>query len=392
LVNNTEQVLQGEEAVMVSTGNEHAAWVTSDGSVWTWGGGTHSEMGISIPTGGHGAIEMCPLLLYRPDVFCPAAVMVACGSDFTLVLTEVGGVWSCGRGCTGESGLNNWEGLSVLTQIHPARFGGLDDDGSPVVQIGMIAVGSSHSMSVGNGGGRLWTWGKNNCGQLGHSSVNTDTDLCTLTEINLTTFNNIGVTTVATDPVEFVDGGTDFTMMVTVSGAVWGCGNCCHGELGLGIVRMHNVLQRATGHELLGEGGARTVACGAFYTLIVTHSNVVWSCGYIGNPVRGRMKVPICLSGNHFDNVGVMVTGAGCLHSAAVTTQGCVYTWGDAEHDEPHGLGFYSTHCTTPHKRFSKMRCVRSASAPGMQRRLRMHWLLPWDSMNALAVLLATHL
>ena len=76
------------------------------------------------------------------------AVMVACGSEYTLVLTAVGLVYSCGDGGNGQLGLGDLEHQLMLTLVGAEQFNG--------AQIVMVAAGASHSVAMG-AEGRVWT-------------------------------------------------------------------------------------------------------------------------------------------------------------------------------------------------------------------------------------------
>jgi len=85
---------------------------------------------------------------------------VACGAGFTIVVTEQGDAWACGR--------NNFGQLSLGSQAHqllPAHVGGREVfAGEPLV---MMAAGSMHTAGVTKDG-VLWSWGQRGFGQLGH--------------------------------------------------------------------------------------------------------------------------------------------------------------------------------------------------------------------------------
>jgi len=112
------------------------------------------------------------------------------------------------------------------TQIQPACFVSVDTTWTSIIRVGMIGMGDKHCMPVGNDGRRLWTWGNNQRGQLGHDTQGCFNNHYTPTEISATTLNIVTKnTTQAPDAVKFVDSVKDFTVVVTASGAVWACGS-----------------------------------------------------------------------------------------------------------------------------------------------------------------------
>ena len=353
LVNDTENVFKGEDAVMVAAGRVHAACVTSDGCAWIWGNecaSTHTADNGFQTT----ANALRPRLIYTPaGVGRTAAVMMACGHNFSLLLTETGEVWGMGddeNGCLGRGPDDDVTNKSIMARINPVYLGGVDSERRPLVHIGMIGVGDYHSLAVESNGGRLWTWGRNSAGQLGHGNHGCTTNRYLPTEINKHTFDVTTGQTVTADPVVFVDGSAATTMVVTASGAVWGCGDNQTGELGLGERRRYDTMQRVAGHETLGAGGARTVSCGPKHALVVTHTNNVWSCGRGIDPLLGTgmhqqdSLVLTPLNREDFDDADVAIAVAGSTHSAAVTTSGRMYSWGlSSPHRVHNGMGLDCT-------------------------------------------------
>ena len=129
----------------VAAGDSHAACVTSDSNVYTWGMAlkmigrrvsTHTVM--YGPRSGNLKVEL-------------PAVMVSCGADFTMILDVAGTVHTCGDGFHVKSGQLGRQFSTELRSIGSAFFGG-----APVV---MIAAGDTHSMAVerDSGTGTLWT-------------------------------------------------------------------------------------------------------------------------------------------------------------------------------------------------------------------------------------------
>jgi len=102
---------------------------------------------------------------------CPrcAALPLACamaaalGADWTVVLAEDGALHACGRGESGQLGLNSRE-----HRLQPARVGGAElPGGAPVV---LVAAGGRHWAAVLEDGAVL-TCGANAFGQLGHGDT-----------------------------------------------------------------------------------------------------------------------------------------------------------------------------------------------------------------------------
>ena len=320
----------GHEVVMVAAGAMMSACVTKDGSLWTWGYNAEGVLGHLHPS---------PLMdrsQCRPRRLCMSlhgnspVQMVACGFRFTLVLTISGQIWSFGQGVNYELGHGVRETTAVPKCIDPALFDG--------AEIGMIATGGHHSLALSKTGGKVWGWGYNSFGQTGAGNTESLVRVPTL----------IPEAAQDGDLMAFVSCGFDFSMLVTVNGVVWSCGNNGRNKAGLGDNVAHSlVLKRVAGDEYFGPGGIRMVSCGFTHTMLVAKNNTVWTCGSGENGVlaRGFNRIeegvggkgrPCLVDSATFSSSDseilsdndVLVVVAGKHSSFAVTSGGVVYLWG----------------------------------------------------------------
>jgi alpha-tubulin suppressor-like RCC1 family protein len=95
------EALSGHRVVAISAGDQHAAAVTDDGTVFSWGIGSDGQMGLrsrvmknSFPL---------PNTVLR-DERGVRAVGAACGGGHTAVLDDAGRLWVMGRGRDGQLG------------------------------------------------------------------------------------------------------------------------------------------------------------------------------------------------------------------------------------------------------------------------------------------------
>ena len=77
----------------------------------------------------------------------------------------------------------------------------------------------------------------------------------------------------------------------------------------------------------------RTVACGFFHTIAVTSAGEVYtfgqgSAGQLGHQDKGSRLVPTRVRPQCFDHAKIAFVAAGESHSAAVTEEGTLYTFG----------------------------------------------------------------
>lgn len=154
----------------VDASHFHTVAMTSEGKVftWGWGGGTSTKEKFTdaffgsggIGALGHGDLEdrNVPTLVEALSDDGVRAAQVGCGKSHTVVLTDEGMVWTWGKGDSGRLGH-----CSVADQKYPEPVEILNEDLGPCAE---IACGESFSMALTRDG-RVYTWGKNECGQLG---------------------------------------------------------------------------------------------------------------------------------------------------------------------------------------------------------------------------------
>jgi len=318
-------VFDHQEVVMVAAGLKHACCVTKNGSLWTWGHNVWGQLGLGDDSANFILSPHLVCIPHTPKFARSPALMVACGEDHTVVLTVAGQVWTCGANFNGQCGYGNNDlfEFNQLTLVNPEIFG-------TSAPIGMIAAGDEHTMAVGRNDKTLWTWGSNIDGQL--CLGNTVLRVYVPTQIPAATFGGAAVTT--------MDGGTDFTMIVTADGVLWACGHGSLGELGLGKRENFHTVQRVGGEDVFDGQGVRMAVCGMAHTIVVTNDNTMWTCGrdVLSILIHPQRNV---LSFTRIDTPrNAVVIAAGLFHSAAVTEDGTLYTWSAGRHlQDPHGLG-----------------------------------------------------
>ena len=296
--------------LLVAAGASHLAAVAEDGAVRTWGEGNTGQLG-------HGDVEdrVRPTRLGR-EVFAGApVVLVACGSSFTMVLTGVGSVYSCGHNDCGQLGHGDKTSRLVFTQV----FGQLG--GARVV---MVAGGGLHSVAV-SAEGDVFTWGGGNFGCLGHND-----------EQDRLAPAGLGRSQFAGGKIVSVDAGWAHTVALAEDGVLWVWGHGGWGRLGLGDTEDRLVPTRLGAQTMFGGSEVRMAACGYTHTLAVTKVGALWawgegSHGRLGlNDEHHRLR-PTRVGPRRFAGASIATVSGGFKHSSAVTEGGALYTWGQGE-------------------------------------------------------------
>lgn len=118
-------------------GEEHAAFLTTSGEVFTWGYGHDGQLG-------HGAKTH----LSSPkkiEGIKERAKKVACGGGHTAVLTESGELYLFGRGRDGQLGKGDSIESVASSKSAPTKVEFFAKNGMKVID---VAVGSNHTLAL----------------------------------------------------------------------------------------------------------------------------------------------------------------------------------------------------------------------------------------------------
>jgi alpha-tubulin suppressor-like RCC1 family protein len=134
-----------------AAGGSHTAAIKTDGTLWNWGAndsfnlgdGTSSSRSSPVTTTGGGTTWQ----------------QVACGTGFTVAVKTDGTLWAWGFNSSGQLGDS-----TTSTRSSPVTATG---GGTTWKQ---VACGSGHTAAVKTDG-TLWTWGGNTYGALGDNST-----------------------------------------------------------------------------------------------------------------------------------------------------------------------------------------------------------------------------
>ena len=170
----------------------------------------------------------------------------------------------------------------------------------------------------GTGAGSVWTWGQNTYGQLGDGTTENRADPL-----------------LVMDDVRAVCSGAYHTLAVTAGGTASGTGRNDFGQLGDGTPT-----DRLTfGPALVGLGDIEALTAGGVHTLALTSDGRVWATGnnnhgQLGDGTISTKTSPVqvvWLEDVVDLSAGQFVPSASIglnAHSAALTADGRVWTWG----------------------------------------------------------------
>ena len=145
----------------VAAGTKHAAAVDTKGQVLSWGfGGDWYKGGGQLGHGNLDAVASPKYVEWLKEYGGATIKSVSCGNSHTIFLTTDGEVLSCGVGEYGRLGTGGSSNAET-----PVSVSALLNE--TIVQ---VAAGNSHSIALDKDG-RMYTWGRNDAGQLGHADT-----------------------------------------------------------------------------------------------------------------------------------------------------------------------------------------------------------------------------
>ncbi|CAN6439014.1 unnamed protein product [Victoria cruziana] len=295
----------------VSCGGRHAALVSRQGEVYTWGEESGGRLGHGV-----GMDASQPRLVESFTAF--SVDFVACGEFHTCAVTLAGELFTWGDG-THKAGLLG-HGSDVSHWIPKRVCGPLEG-----IQVAAVSCGAWHTALISSNG-QLFTFGDGTFGVLGHGDrasvwfpkeVESLKGLRTIAVACGVWHTAAVVEVIVTQSSASLSSGKLFT---------WGDGD--KNRLGHGDKETRTV---PTCVPSLIEYNFHKVACGHSLTVGLTTSGRVFTMGstvygQLGNP-QSDGKVP-CLVEDKLVNESIEEISCGSYHVAALTSRNEVYTWG----------------------------------------------------------------
>ena len=277
----------------VGSGIYHTMAVKTDGTLWSWGANFDGELGTGTTTD-----QSSPgTTAGAGTTWCQTSA----GSSHTTAVKTDGTLWTWGRNSSGQLGTG-----TTTSRSSPGTTAGA---GTTWCQVGS---GYSHTAAVKTDG-TLWTWGRNSSGQLGTGTT--------------TSRSSPGTTAGAgTTWCQVSAGGYYHTAAIKTDGTLWTWGNNRYGQLGDGTTTSRS--------SPVTTAGAGTTWCqvgaGYAHTTAVKTDGTLWTWGYngygrLGTGTTTNRSSPGTTAGAGTTWCQVSASG---LHTAAVKTDGTLWTWG----------------------------------------------------------------
>lgn len=314
VVGNSSGGLPKQEAP-IAAGHSHTAYIKPDGTVWSWGANNYGQLGD-----GTTIQRRSPVQVKGPggQGFLSSVVAVAASNNHTLALKSDGTVWSWGWNDFGQLG----DGTSI-TRHTPIQVKGMGGTGY-LTDIVAIRTNNYHSVAL-KSDGTVWAWGNNNFGQLGNG---TSASYYIPVQVR-GRFGNGELTNIVS-----IAAGIYHTVALKADGTVWSWGYNADGQLGDGTETMSKTpVQVKWGRHPLTS--IKALDAGDYFTVALNANGFVYSWGYgesgrLGNGETSNQLTPVNVKGmggeGSLSNVQSLSTGGS--HTAAIATDGTVWSWG----------------------------------------------------------------
>ena len=224
---------------------------------------------------------------------------ITTGGNHTVALDESGRVWTWGSNDHGQLGHSG----GSLTNNEPTPVTGFSAD------IVAIAAGDYHTLAV-DANGQVWAWGRDNFGQISNTRISSSVPV---------------MVSGATDIVA-VAAGANHSVALKNDGTVWAWGRNTVGQLGNGETANVNTTPRV----VAGLSNIVKIAAGENHTLALKQDSTsvyAWGAndyGQLGDGGREAKLRPIQVEGM----TKVKLIASGDNHTIAVKEDGTVWTWG----------------------------------------------------------------
>jgi alpha-tubulin suppressor-like RCC1 family protein len=176
----------------IAAGHKHIAAIKTDGTLWVWGMNYAGSLGLGETTPRSSPTQVGALTTW---------LTLSSGTYQTIAITTSGAMWTWGDNAYGKLGLGD-----TIKRSSPVQIGALTTWAT-------ATPGKPHHSAAIKTNGTLWTWGRNDVGQLGLGNILTYSSpkqVGALTTWSMITCGQTLGTALKTDGTLWTWGGADF--------------------------------------------------------------------------------------------------------------------------------------------------------------------------------------
>lgn len=245
--NRPTQVLGVSNVLAASGIGNHSLVVRLDGTVWAAGTNLYGQLGIGNYVATNRLTQVSNI---------SNAIAASAGFQHSLVARLDGTAWAWGRNYYGQLGIGSSVGF-VNTPTQVSRLTGVSD----------VSAGMYFSMAL-KSDGTVWTWGYNDCGQLGNGT---------------TVGTNAPIQVSGLTGARAISAGMYHSLALLTNGTVWAWGYNYYGQLGIG-----NNVSTNRPVQVVGLSNVTAISAGSSHSMALKSDGTVWTWGYNGSGQLGN--------------------------------------------------------------------------------------------------------
>lgn len=332
----------------------HVMCANTNGNVFSWGNNTNGKLGDNTSDPHYTPIEVLKGeysgTTYLGDNSNTKMIKIAGGYDHSIALSKDGTVYTWGSDYYGQLGDASSGGSYTPVRVVCGAYSGaayLGDD--PNNTISSVMAGQNSSVALADDG-TVYTWGRNNFGQLGNNSNTTSTS-----PVRVVCGEYSGTNYLGDDPnnkIIAIAAGAYHMLALAQDGTVYAWGsNYRYGMLGINstVVSSYTPVKvlcgEYSGITYLGDDSNNkiiAIAGGNNNSAALAEDGTVYIWGddsyeQLGNGSNTASKVPIKVIQGEYNGTTylgdnstnkIIFIALGYYHSIALAEDGTVFTWG----------------------------------------------------------------
>jgi alpha-tubulin suppressor-like RCC1 family protein len=264
-----------QKIIDIACGDYHTIVLDNSGFLWAWGYNNYGQLGIG--TSGAGTDKKNPVKLNLPSLFYSASMTpiagtlissIKAGANHSILLKNDGTIFTWGDNTYGQLGIGtNGTGTNQKNPVQVKMA-----DGNFLTNIIGISGGANHSIALKNDG-TVWTWGYNNCGQLGIGISGSGTDQKFPVQVKFKDGTPL-------TGIVAISGGGNHTIALKSDGTVWTWGYNAYGQLGngtSGIDQATPIQVKLADGRLLSK--IISISGGKDHTIAISRDRTIWAWG-----------------------------------------------------------------------------------------------------------------